>query len=143
MSDIIITALIGLAAGLIGTAGTLIAANHRAKIEHPKILADAGLAKAQTADQVSDAALALLEPYKKEVVKLRREVEELRSQIEQMHRDLIGMRNERDAITSGAYQLYHQVQSLGGSPVWHPPERRITGPLPSETARSSSAGGEG
>lgn len=124
MSDAVLTALIGLLSGIGGALITLVIARQRNRIEQPKIKADAGLSNAQAADQIGEAALALLQPYKDEVATLRAEVNNLRVELDDLRSELSELVCEREIIVSGAHQLYHQVVSLGGLPVYRPPDRR-------------------
>jgi len=124
MSEVMFSAIIALIGGVIGAVTTLAVASHRNKLEMPKILAESGLSRAQAADQIGDAAMALLKPYKDEVDSLRKEVRTLRDEIETLRSELSELVCERNVIISGAHQLYHQIISMGGAPVYRPPDRR-------------------
>lgn len=141
MSEAVLTALIGLFSGIGGALITLVIARQRNRIEQPKLQADARLAGAQAADQIGEAALALLQPYKLEVETLRKdltlmqsyksEVETLRSEVRILRGEIDDLRAElselvceREVIVSGAHQLYHQIVSMGATPIYKPPDRR-------------------
>lgn len=131
MESIIVVALVGFASSLIGSLLTWIATRQRNRIEKPKFDAESILAQAQAADSRSEAAseiqvaaLALLQPYKEEVERLRIDVVSLRAEVAVLRIELQEVKSERDIVIGGAHQLYHQVLSMGGQPVYRPPERR-------------------
>jgi len=81
------------------------------------------------ATAIQDAALDLLEPYKREVEILRQNVDQLSRQNEDMRMKLAQMRVDMDAlkvelgkVVHGSYVLYHQVKSAGLTPAYTPPE---------------------
>lgn len=127
----IVAAISALVSGVVGSIVTLNLARQRNRIEQPKIDADSVLAHAQAADsrseaasEIQSAALALLQPYKEEVERLRVEVSSLRAEVSSLRVELQEVKGERDIVIGGAHQLYHQVISMGGKPVYRPPERR-------------------
>lgn len=107
--------------------GALILAWRKAPTERRATSADAG-------DKISDAALQLLEPMKVRINELEAAREHERTRMSELERRVTELecelREERIAkaeIIGGANRLVHQVESMGGNPVYRPP--RGTGEL--------------
>ena len=91
-------------------------------------------ADADASDKISEAALALLKPYKDRVAELEAEkigMDERMTKLEDRVNELEKILKETtgclDDVISGAQKLIHQLKSLNIAPVWEPPERRISG----------------
>lgn len=131
MDSIIVVAIVAALSSLVSSVLTQVVNRQRNRIEKFKIDAESILAQAQAVDSRSEAAseiqaaaVALLQPYKEEVDRLRIEVSSLRSEVAVLRIELQDVKSERDIVIGGAHQLYHQVLSMGGQPVYRPPERR-------------------
>ena len=77
---------------------------------------------------ISEAAVSLLKPYQEEVSKLRDEVAALKCEVEKLTQTVERTVEEIDRVTAGAHLLHHQVVSMGGQPLYSPPERRDHAP---------------
>jgi uncharacterized protein HemX len=84
--------------------------------------------EADTDAKVSEAALALLKPMQERIAELEKSHEKDKLRLAE-HERRIGeleceLREERATkadVVTGAQRLFHQVESLGGIPVYRPP----------------------
>ncbi len=104
--------------------GTLFLAWRKASHESRNIEAD-------TEGKISEAALALVEPLKKRVDELeaarerdKARIVEHERRITELECELREERSQKLDLLDGAHKLVHQVESLGGMPVYKPPEKK-------------------
>lgn len=86
--------------------------------------------QAETDRAITDAALQLLEPLQKRIDELEQARERDKARMTEMDRritelecELRDERSEKFDVLNGANKLVHQVVSLGGVPVYHPPTK--------------------
>lgn len=122
---VIIVAVIGAISGL----GSLALQWRKSRLEGSAL-------NVENETKLSKAALDLLEPLQKRIDELEaaREREktrmaDLERRVAELECELRDERNIKDEIRAGAERLVHQVESLGGKPVYVPPKRGGTGEL--------------
>lgn len=86
--------------------------------------AKAQLDESSSADQITQAALSLVEPLKRQLNELSVQAKTQAERIEVLEQQVKHLSNFADDLLSGAHRLVMQVRSLGGHPVYIPPERR-------------------
>lgn len=84
------------------------------------ILSQRNKIKVDAATEINNAAIALIKPYRERIAELEKRVNALEVELD-AQRSTIDFYEE---IHRGARRLHSQVKSLGGDPVYNPPERR-------------------
>lgn len=108
---------------------------YKSRSERNKLDTETQKTGADASASISEAAMALLEPLKKRIEEveaeksrmekdLRARITTLESRMDELEKELREKSAIIDDLTSGAIKLYHQVQSLGGVPVYVPPAKK-------------------
>lgn len=93
-------------------------------IQRRKITAEARQAENNAADLVTKAALSLVEPLRRQLDGLSAQSVEQAARIAALEKQVQSLERFADDLLSGSHRLVMQVRSLGGHPVYIPPERR-------------------
>ena len=84
------------------------------------ILSQRNKIKVDAATEINNAAIALIKPYRERIAELEKRVNALEIELEAQK----SINEFYEEIYRGAKRLHSQVKSLGGDPVYNPPERR-------------------
>lgn len=134
MSDWLVTIVLGLIAAWPGLLALW--------MQRKKQAAEAKKENASADSEMVKSALVLIEPLKTQLkeeltvkAQMREEIDTLKTQmitlmadyemrIDGLEKKLQKLADILDEILGGAHKLNHQVKSMGGVPVYDPPERR-------------------
>ena len=86
--------------------------------ETRKLNAEANRQEADGAQQLTTAALALVEPLKIRVTECEAEIHKMTTKLDEMEEELIIFKRRCDEYVIAIKKLGHQVKSLGHQPVY-------------------------